>query len=224
MQIQKRHPWSIAPSEAIEIQEKLRDEVIREDRVGSIKRVAGADVSYRRKDKVARAAVAVFSYPALEPLSHSFAKRTITFPYIPGLLSFREIPALFQAFSGLDIQPDLLICDGHGYAHPRRFGLACHLGLISNLPTIGVAKRKLIGEHGPVPNRRGAWVPLVDEGEIIGAVLRTREKVKPVYVSLGHRVSLETAVQLTISCLSRYRLPEPSRHAHRLSRHDIPQP
>jgi deoxyribonuclease V len=142
------------------------------------------------------------------------------FPYVPGLLSFRELPAVLAAIEQLRILPDLYLCDGQGLAHPRRFGLACHLGVLLDAPTIGVAKTRLIGTHAPPPAEKGGWTPLEDGGEVIGAVLRTRSGVKPVYVSIGHRVSLATSVRLTLACTSRYRLPETIRQAHRLASTD----
>lgn len=147
----------------------------------------------------------------------AIARRPTSFPYIPGLLSFREIPTVLDALGQLQIQPDLLLCDGQGIAHPRRFGIACHLGLLVDLPSIGVAKSRLIGQHQEVAEQRGSWQPLLDQGEVIGAVLRTRPKTKPLYISPGHRISLETAITYVMSCTTRYRLPETTRWAHRLA-------
>jgi deoxyribonuclease V len=139
------------------------------------------------------------------------------FPYVPGYLSFREVPAILGALASLDSPPDLILCDGQGLAHPRRFGLACHLGVLTGLPTIGVAKSRLIGTHVEVPQHKGAWVPLLDDDEIIGAVLRTRDGVQPLYVSVGHRVDLSTAIDFVLRCTTRYRLPETTRWAHKLA-------
>jgi deoxyribonuclease V len=139
------------------------------------------------------------------------------FPYVPGYLSFRELPALLQALDRLASTPDLLLCDGQGLAHPRRFGLACHLGVLTDIPSIGVAKSRLIGVHDDPPPEKGRWVPLMDKGETIGAVVRTRNKVSPLYVSLGHRISLPTAIDYVLRCTTRYRLPETTRWAHRLA-------
>ena len=139
------------------------------------------------------------------------------FPYVPGYLSFRELPAVLEALDRLATPPDLILCDGQGLAHPRRFGLACHLGVLTDIPCIGVAKSRLIGSHDAVPPDKGRWVPLVDRGETIGAVLRTRTRVSPVYVSIGHRVNLATAIEYTLRCTTPYRLPETTRHAHRLA-------
>ena len=150
-------------------------------------------------------------------MTTALARIPTQMPYIPGLLSFREIPAVLAAWEQLTVLPDLLLCDGQGLAHPRRFGLACHLGLLLDLPTIGVAKSRLIGSHVPPAPDKGSWQPLEDKGEVIGAVLRTRANVTPVYVSSGHRVSLRTAVAWTLRCVTRYRLPETTRAAHRLA-------
>ncbi|NIM96284.1 MAG: deoxyribonuclease V [Anaerolineales bacterium] len=214
----EENEWSITPQRAIAIQEELKSEVILEDRLGSIRLVAGTDVSYIRSEKVSRAAVAILSFPDLNLVDSATSESTTEFPYIPGLLSFREIPAIMSVIAELERLPDLIICDGHGYAHPRRFGLASHLGILCDIPTIGVAKRLLTGTHKPVPNERGAWVPIIVDGETIGAALRSREYTKPIYVSIGHRVSLETAIDLTMECTTRYRLPETTRMAHKLSK------
>lgn len=208
---------SLSPAEAIALQERLASQVIRIDRLGTVRHVCGVDVDYSADGRAARAAAAVLSFPQLELREHALARRRVSFPYIPGLLSFREIPAALAALERLATEPDLLLCDAQGIAHPRRFGLASHLGLLTGLPSIGVAKTRLVGEHRAPPARRGAWAPLVDRGERIGAVLRTRAGVKPVYVSIGHRVSLETAVRYVMACTLRYRLPEPLRWAHRLA-------
>ena len=185
--------------------------------------MAGVDVAFPRRD-TARAAVVVLSFPELAPLASAAIEVPVRFPYVPGLLSFRELPAVQAALATLDELPDLLVCDGQGYAHPRRFGLACHVGVVTGKPAIGAAKSRLIGTHdepGPV---RGDWSPLMDKDEAIGAVLRTRAGVRPLYVSVGHRVSLATAIRLTLACAPRYRLPEPTRLADRLSKGGEPFP
>lgn len=211
------HPWDVTPSEAIVIQKRLQGEVELADRVGDITRVAGVDVGFEEEGRVARAAVAVLSFPDLGLIEHAIARLPVSFPYIPGLLSFREVPVVLEALGQLATLPDILLCDGQGLAHPRRFGLACHLGVLADLPAIGVAKTRLIGEHGAVPVTRGQWTPLSDKGETIGAVLRTRLGVKPLYISSGHRVCLETAIHYVMACVTRYRLPETTRWAHRLA-------
>ncbi len=204
-------------SEARAIQETLRSRVIECDRLRRVRRVAGVDASYDRTRGVTRAAVAVLGLPDLDPIEEHTARRKTRFPYLPGYLSFRETPALLAALARLLAQPDLILCDGQGLAHPRRFGLACHLGVLLEVPTIGVAKSRLIGTHEPVPEERGKWVPLYDDADVIGAVVRTRAGVRPLYVSIGHRVSLKTAIELVLRCTTRYRLPEPCRRAHALA-------
>jgi deoxyribonuclease V len=212
-----RHRWDLAPAEAVALQERIRHRVETVDRLGAVRHVAGVDVGFERDGAVTRAAVAVLTFPGLEPADFAVARLPTRFPYVPGLLSFREIPAALQALAGLRLRPDLLLCDGQGIAHPRRIGLASHLGLAADLPSIGVAKTRLVGSHGEVPDRKGGWSPLLDGAEVIGAVLRTRKGVKPLYVSPGHRVSLETAIGFVMACVTRYRLPETTRHAHRLA-------
>lgn len=211
------HPWDVSPQEAIAIQERLRQSVIRQDKLGRVRHVAGVDIGFLQKNTVTRAAVALLSYPDLGLVEHGVVHRPTSFPYVPGLLSFREAPAALDALAQLEIHPDLLLCDGHGLAHPRRFGLACHLGLLSGIPSIGVAKTRLIGQHEPVSESRGSWQPLWHEEEMVGAVLRTRAKVKPIYVSIGHRISLATAIDYVMACTPKYRLPETTRWAHRLA-------
>jgi deoxyribonuclease V len=212
-----KHAWDVSPKEAIAIQHQLRREVLAEDRLGPVRLVAGVDVGFVERGRLSRAAVAVLSYPDLTLCAHAIAERPATFPYIPGLLSFREVPVVLEALERLDQLPDLLLCDGQGVAHPRRFGIACHLGVVTNLPAVGVAKTRLIGTHGPVPKHRGQWVPLKEGEELIGAVLRTRQGVKPLFISIGHRISLPTAIEHVVACLTRYRLPETTRWAHRFA-------
>jgi deoxyribonuclease V len=217
MKIVQRHSWDISPTEAIAIQQQLRGEVVRENQLGLVRHVAGVDVGFEEGGRITRAAVAVLGFPALERVDHVIFRTPTCFPYVPGLLSFREVPAVIGALEKLTVIPDLLLCDGQGIAHPRRFGIASHLGLLCGIPSIGVAKTRLIGEHGPVPEGRGEWVPLLDHGETIGAVLRSRPGVKPLYISIGHRVSLATALDYAMACVTRYRLPETTRWAHRLA-------
>ncbi len=217
MQFEPRHPWEVTPKQAIAIQQQLRKEVITEDRFGELRRVAGVDAGLEQNNTITRAAVAVLGLPDLQLLDSAIARLPTSFPYVPGLLSFREVPAVLEAIEQLSTPPDLLLCDGQGIAHPRRFGIASHLGVLTGIPSIGVAKTRLIGVHEPVPDARGAWVPLWDQGEVIGAVLRTRRGVKPIYVSIGHCVSLETAIDYVMRCTTKYRLPETTRWAHRLA-------
>jgi deoxyribonuclease V len=195
----------------------LSSHVIRVDRLPVVQRVAGVDVGFENNGAVTRAAVVVLSCPGLERLDQAVARQPTRFPYIPGLLSFRELPAVLEALERLSVEPDLLLCDGQGIAHPRRLGIASHLGVLIDKPTIGVGKSRLCGQHDLVPEGRGEWTPLIDRGEIIGAALRTRERVKPIYVSPGHRIGLETAIRYVMACTTRYRLPETTRQADRLA-------
>lgn len=211
------HAWDVTPAQARAIQLEGRTRVVAQDRLGEVRRVAGVDVGFEEGGAVTRAAVAVLGLPTLALIESAVVRRPTGFPYVPGLLSFREVPAVLEALARLAEPPDLLLCDGQGLAHPRRFGLACHLGVLADLPSIGVAKSRLIGTHDSLPEPRGAWVPLLDDGEMIGAVLRTRCGVAPLYVSIGHRISLPTAIRWVLACTTRYRLPETTRQAHRLA-------
>ena len=211
------HEWNVSPKKAVEIQRTLSKQLVLEDRLTVPHRVAGVDVGFEEGGEITRAAIAVLSYPELSLDSYVIARRATSFPYIPGLLSFREVPAILDAFAKLEHIPDVLLVDGQGFAHPRRFGIACHLGLITGLPSIGVGKTRLIGRHDEVPDKKGLWVPLMDKQECVGAVLRSRKGVKPIYVSIGHRVCLETAINIVMSCLGKYKLPETTRRAHRLA-------
>lgn len=211
------HPWDVTPAQARAIQENLREHLVARDDFGSVDTVAGVDVGFEEGGSVTRAAVVVLRFPDLDPVDRALAKRPTSFPYVPGLLSFREIPAVLDALEDLRTVPDLLLCDGQGYAHPRRLGLACHLGLLTGLPSIGVAKSRLIGEHKPVGENKGDRAWLLQGREVIGAVLRTRTRVQPLYVSVGHRIGLETALEYVLACTGRFRLPETTRQAHRLA-------
>jgi deoxyribonuclease V len=217
MKLVAEHPWNVTPKEAIAIQKQLRERVETEDRLDKIEYVAGVDVGFEQNNTTTRAAVAVLAFPSLELHEQAIARLPTTFPYVPGLLSFREIPGILEAMQQLTTKPDLLLCDGQGIAHPRRFGIASHLGVLCDIPAIGVAKTRLIGSHDDIPEKKGAWTPLHHKGEIIGAVLRTRENVKPLYISPGHRISLETAIDYVMACITKYRLPETTRWAHRLA-------
>jgi len=211
------HPWDVTPEEAIAIQQRLHSQVIREDRLDPPRTVAGVDVGFEQDGAITRAAVAVLRYPALELVETALARQPTRFPYVPGLLSFRETPAVLAALERLSQLPDLLLCDGQGLAHPRRFGIACHLGLLTGLPAIGVGKSRLVGSHAPVGQARGDWQPLRHGDELVGAALRTRPQTNPLFISIGHRVSLETAIRLVLDCTPKYRLPETTRQAHRLA-------
>jgi deoxyribonuclease V len=209
--------WNLTPQAAIALQIQLAARVVTRDRLGVIRRIAGLDAGFEDDGRVTRAAAVLFSYPDLLPLAGYVARQPTRFPYIPGLLSFREAPALIEALAGLPQRPDLLLCDGHGRAHPRRFGIACHLGVLLDIPSIGIGKSLLVGEHTALPERRGAHRALRHRGETVGAALRTRAGVRPVYVSCGHRVSLATALEFVLACAPRCRLPEPIRAADRLA-------
>lgn len=217
MRIQLDHDWPLTTEEAVIIQQKLHSNIITADQLGPINCVAGVDVGFESNGSVTRAAVAVLSWPDLQLQEQAIARRPTTFPYVPGFLSFREAPAVLDALVQLSITPDLILCDGQGLAHPRRFGIACHLGLLVDIPAIGVAKSLLVGRHQDVLDTRGAWRPLVHRNETVGAALRTRPKTKPLYISIGHRISLTTAVEYVMGCTTRYRLPETTRWAHRLA-------
>jgi deoxyribonuclease V len=214
------HAWDVTTSEARRIQFRLRHEVSAVAEAGFDPRVvAGADVAFEHPRGATRAWAAIVSVrlPDLETIEEASAAAEVGFPYVPGLLSFREMPVLAAAWRRLRRRPDALVVDAHGVAHPRRAGLACHAGLIFELPTIGCAKSILIGTHGRLGRERGAWAPLVVGDEVVGCALRTRTGVKPVYVSVGHRIDLETAREIILRLAARYRLPEPTRRAHRLA-------
>ncbi len=204
----------ISPQEAKFLQNELRHRLDLRPLPRSIQRVGGLDVSYRRD--MARAAAVVLDED-MQILEKAVATIESSFPYVPGLLSFREVPALIAAIQKLSIVPDVWICDAHGLAHPRRFGLACHLGIIVEQPTVGCAKSILVGDHPPLPEKRGSWVPLMDGDETIGAVVRTRDRVKPMIVSAGNRSDLESAVEAVLDCGRGLRLPEPTRLADKLA-------
>ncbi|MGD1716953.1 deoxyribonuclease V [Dapis sp. BLCC M172] len=217
MKIDQKFDFPTDVDRAINMQEKLRHKVIAEDQFGAIKYVAGVDVGYSNDDKLTQAAVAVLNFPELELKEQAIAQRPTSFPYLPGLLSFREIPAILDALEKLNIIPDLLLCEGQGLIHPRRFGVACHLGVLVNIPSIGVAKSHYIGKHDVVGLEKGNWQPLIDEEEVIGAVLRSRTGVKQIYVSTGHKISLITAINYVLKCTPKYRLPETTRWADKLA-------
>jgi len=202
---------------AVRRQLELRDRLVLRGGPRRVRRVAGADLSYDRGSDRFFAAVVVLELPGLEVVEEATAKGRSPFPYIPGLLSFREGPLLVRAFRRLKERPDLAIFDGHGIAHMRGFGIACHLGLLLDLPSVGCAKSRLVGEHGEPGRRVGASAPLVHEGRRVGAVVRTRRGTKPVFVSPGHRISIPAAVRRVLECCAGYRLPEPTRQAHLLA-------
>jgi deoxyribonuclease V len=215
MQIRKLHEWNITIDEAKAVQERLGRRVrLRPLRLGTIRRVAGADISVCKNPDRLVAAVVVLTFPALEVVEVRTAAARPPFPYVPGYLSFREIPVLIDCFRELANAPDVVLCDGQGIAHPRRFGLASHLGLTLRLPAVGCAKSRLVGEYGGVGDRRGEYARLTLDGRQVGSVLRTRGGVKPLFVSPGHRADFPSSRRITLACLTRYRLPEPTRLAH----------
>jgi deoxyribonuclease V len=208
------NPPELTPTEAVALQRRLAARVVRDGRP-RVRTLCGVDTSIRAELVIA--ALCLYSFPALEPLEAVTAVRPVEFPYVPGLLAFRELPALREAYAKLQREPDLLLVDGHGLAHPRRFGIACHLGVELDRPSIGVGKSLLVGAHRPPGPRRGAATRLVDRGEVVGTCLRTREGVKPVYVSIGHRIALPEAVRIVLAAGAGVRLPEPIRAADRLA-------
>jgi deoxyribonuclease V len=209
------HPWDVSPAEARAIQDQLCGRVCVQPLERQPDVVAGVDVSV--KGGVAKAAVVLLSYPDLVPFRAATATMSVSFPYLPGLLAFREGPVVFAALEQLTSAPDVLMFDAQGMAHPRRMGLATHLGILLDMPAVGCAKSRLCGREVMPGLKKGCWTPLEDAGEVIGAVVRTRSRVRPVYVSVGHRVDLEAAVSLVLSCATKYRLPEPTRWAHRVA-------
>ncbi|MDM7463184.1 MAG: deoxyribonuclease V [Tepidimonas taiwanensis] len=211
------HRWDASTAEAVAIQRELAARVLREGPPVLAGRIAGVDVGFEEEGRTTRAAVAVLDMPACRVVETALARLPSRFPYVPGLLAFRELPAVLMALGQLRQPPELLLCDGQGIAHPRRLGTAAHLGVITGLPSVGVGKTRLCGHHAEVPNVRGAWVVLEDKDEVIGAVLRTRAGVRPVYVSIGHRLDLEAAIASVMAAVTRYRLPAPIRAVHRLA-------
>ena len=210
------HPWDVSVDEALAIQRRLAPlaHAAAPVALDTVRLVAGVDVSYADR---ARGAVVVYRYPEMELVEQATASRELAFPYVPGLLSFREVPVALDALARLRITPDLLLCDGQGYAHPRRFGLACHLGLMTGLASVGCAKSWLLGAYTEPGPALGDRSPLVDGGEVIGVALRTRPSTRPIFVSTGYRMTLEQAVEVTLRCLRGFRLPEPTRAADHLA-------
>ena len=206
-------PFNLTPAEARHVQEQIPPRVIRRDHLARLRTVAGADIALEASTGFA--AVILYSFPKLEEIERVWSSGELRFPYVPGLLAFREMPLLLEAFGKLRQRPDLILADAHGWAHPRRAGMACHLGLVLDVPTIGCAKSVLIGKYQMPPIARGATTPLCAGEEEIGRAVRTRSGVRPVFVSCGHRVSLPTAVRLVLECCDGYRIPKPLREADR---------
>ncbi|MGC9359848.1 MAG: deoxyribonuclease V [Anaerolineae bacterium] len=206
------HPWDCSPKEAIALQESLASHVSTKGSLANAETVAGIDVGIRGKR--ARAAVVVIALKDLATLEIARAERPVTFPYVPGLLTFREGPVVLDALAKLTTEPDVLLFDGQGRAHPRRMGLATHIGVLLDYPSVGCAKSRLCGTYEEPGQERGEYTLLYEDGEVVGAVLRTRTRVKPVFVSTGHRASLEAAIDLVLRCGSGVKLPEPTRRAH----------
>lgn len=210
------HRWSLTPKAAVRLQQRLAPRVRIEPLTGPARLVAGADLAFSPDGRRCLAGLVVYDLEQQAVVEEVLAWRPVRFPYVPGLLSFREIPAVLVAARKLKIRPDVFMFDGQGYAHPRRVGLASHAGLVLDMPSIGAAKSRLIGEHADPPLDAGSHTPLTHHGEIIGVVLRTRPGIRPLYISIGHRVTLEDAIAITLRCVTRYRLPEPTRLAHQL--------
>lgn len=210
------HPWKVSIEEAIRIQENLNSHLILKKTFSRMRMIGGGDVSYSKGDLFG--AIVVLSFPEMEPLDQATAIGKILFPYVPGLLTFREGPILIKAFEKLKVKPDLMIFDGQGIAHPRGMGLASHMGLWLDLPSIGCAKTSLLNEFESPDNSKGSYEWVYQKGKKVGAVLRTRQGVKPVFVSPGHRIDLTTCIQIILAICQRYRIPEPLRKAHQLSR------
>lgn len=216
MKIYYQHPWNISAKEAYQIQTQLRNRVnlTVQKPISSIKTIAAADISYSKGSKTLYAALVLVSFPGMAIKAVYYSSAEVTFPYIPGYLSFREIPVLIKIFEKIPEDFDVLLCDGQGIAHPRRFGLACHLGTLLDKAALGCAKSRLMGTHEEPPEHKGGYSILYDGEEAVGAVLRTRSGVKPVFVSPGNQLDISAAREIVMNCVSRYRIPDPLRYAH----------
>lgn len=214
MEVVKLHGWQMSPTQAMEIQMKLAGQVLRTGDISGPHLIAGVDISVNKEAGTGTGAVVVLSYPELDLVETRVVTDRLNFPYVPGLLSFRESPLILAACERLTVTPDLVLVDGQGIAHPRRMGLASHLGLFLDIPAIGCAKSRLCGRHEVPGSESGSYAELMDGGEVIGAALRTKAGVNPVYVSVGHKVDLPTAMHWVLACCRGYRLPEPARMAH----------
>lgn len=216
------HAWNLEIPEAIELQKELAHRIVLQDdeRLQNVQYVAGVDMAINEEHNTAQAAVVLLKYPEMEIVERHIYEEPIRMPYVPGLLSFREAPSVIGAFDRLKRQPQLVMVDGQGIAHPRRIGIGAHVGLWLNIPTIGCAKSILVGRYNAeqLSTEAGHWVPLIDKHETIGAVVRTRTNVKPMYISAGHLISLETSIKFVLACSKGYRLPETTRQADKLSK------
>lgn len=217
MNITPLHGWHLTTQQAIALQTELAEQVNDDVHLSlsAVRSIAGVDVSVR--DDISTAAVVIVSFPDFRVLEFARASIPTPFPYIPGLLSFREMPVILRAFADIQTIPDVVMVDGMGRIHPRKFGIACHLGLWLNLPTIGVGKTPFVGTYDDPPAEKGAMSNIIYADEVVGVVLRTRTNVKPLFISVGHRIDLSSAIALTLACVTRYRQPEPIRHAHRIA-------
>jgi len=214
VKVERLHSWQVSTAQALEIQQGLAGQVSRSNEVSTPNFIAGVDISAEKAQGMARGAVVVLSYPELRPVETQVVEAELNFPYIPGFLSFRESPIILAACEKVTVTPDLILVDGQGIAHPRRMGLASHLGLLLNTPTIGCAKSLLCGRHEMPDEEPGSFAEIIDWGETIGAALRTKTGTKPIYVSIGHKIDLQTAIHWVLECCRGYRLPEPTRLAH----------
>ena len=210
------HSWNVTASEAIALQKDLRERIQLVPFPGEIRYVAGGDISFNKGSDVFYAGLIILHYPSLKPYGHSLVITESRFPYIPGLLSFREMPPLLQAWDALPLLPDVVLLDGHGLAHPRRMGIASHFGLWIDKPTIGCAKKLLVGQHGNLEEEANAQAVIYDHGQPIGTALRTRTRVKPMYISPGNLTDFDSSLRIVQHCLAGYRMPEPTRQAHLL--------
>ncbi|HKS27004.1 MAG TPA: deoxyribonuclease V [Pyrinomonadaceae bacterium] len=215
-QFKQLHEWNKTPREAVELQKRLREQVRLAPLSREIKTIAGADISFNKFDPTVYAGIVVLSFPEMEVIEEAGVVSEARFPYIPGLLSFRETPSVLEAWSQLKTEPDALMLDGQGLAHPRRVGIACHIGLMIERPTLGCAKSVLVGKYEEPDVERGSWSEMIDKGEVVGAAVRTKRKVQPVYVSPGHLIDLDGAIDLALRSDGGYRQPEPTRRAHLL--------
>lgn len=214
MSITQLHSWDVTPAEAVALQKKLRDRIVLQPLPEKIELIAGADISFNRYSDEIYAGIVILQLPKLNIVARTGVQSIAKFPYVPGLLSFREAPSLLEVWEKLSVRPDVLVLDGQGIAHPRRLGIAAHLGLLIDLPTIGCGKTLLTGKYEEPEEIAGSASPLIDKGEVIGAVLRTKNRVKPVYISPGHKADIQSSVELMMRCVTKYRIPEPTRQAH----------